>query len=87
MGQGVREIFMPKGCPKCLNTGYAGRRAFFEMLKSNEELREVVLQNPSPKQIEAALKNTQFTRLYESGYQLVVQGVTAFDEIERAVGR
>ncbi|HEX2974167.1 MAG TPA: ATPase, T2SS/T4P/T4SS family, partial [Tepidisphaeraceae bacterium] len=87
LGQGVREIYMPTGCSKCLKTGYAGRRAFFEMLTSTEELKEVVLQNPTPKQIEAALKSTQFTRLHESGYQLVVQGVTAFDEIERAVGR
>jgi general secretion pathway protein E len=86
-GKGVSEIFVPVGCPSCLKTGYAGRRAFFEMLTTTEEFKEVVLKRPSPKEIEAALKGTRFTKLLETGYQLVAQGVSSFDEIERAVGR
>ncbi|HEV8291472.1 MAG TPA: ATPase, T2SS/T4P/T4SS family [Tepidisphaeraceae bacterium] len=83
----VRELFVPKGCPSCLKTGYAGRRGFFEMLTTTEELREVILKNPSPKEIEKSLSGTRFMRLSQTGYQLVAQGVTAFDEIEKAVGR
>jgi type II secretory ATPase GspE/PulE/Tfp pilus assembly ATPase PilB-like protein len=83
----VREIFQPKGCPSCLKTGFAGRRGFFEMLSTTEELREVILKNPSPKQIEQSLAGTKFMKLSQTGYQLVAQGVTAFEEIEKAVGR
>jgi type II secretory ATPase GspE/PulE/Tfp pilus assembly ATPase PilB-like protein len=83
----VRELFVPRGCPSCLKTGYAGRRGFFEMLSTTEELREVILKNPSPREIEKSLTGTRFMRLSETGYQLVAQGVTAFDEIEKAVGR
>jgi type II secretory ATPase GspE/PulE/Tfp pilus assembly ATPase PilB-like protein len=83
----VRELFVPRGCPSCLKTGYAGRRGFFEMLSTTEELREVILKNPSPKEIEKSLTGTRFMRLSETGYELVAQGVTAFDEIEKAVGR
>jgi len=83
---GVRELFVPAGCPRCLNTGFSGRRAFFEMLVSNEEFREIILKQPTPRQIEQALASSRFTKLAVTGYQLVAQGVTAFDEIERAVG-
>jgi general secretion pathway protein E len=86
-GKNVRELFVRTGCPSCLKTGYAGRHGFFEMLSTTDELREVILKNPTPKQIEAALVGTQFTRLHETGYQLVARGLSAFDEIEKAVGR
>jgi type II secretory ATPase GspE/PulE/Tfp pilus assembly ATPase PilB-like protein len=85
--KGVREIFLPKGCPSCLKTGFMGRRGFFEMLTTTEELREVILKNPSPKQIEQSLAGTKFQKLSQTGYQLVAAGVTAFEEIEKAVGR
>ncbi len=83
----ARELFVPKGCPSCLKTGFAGRRGFFEMLSTTEELREVILKNPSPKEIEKSLSGTRFARLAQTGYQLVAQGITAFEEIDKAVGR
>jgi type II secretory ATPase GspE/PulE/Tfp pilus assembly ATPase PilB-like protein len=84
---GVNEIFIPVGCPKCLRTGFAGRRAFFEMLITNEDVRELILKNPTPRQIEEALRSSRFMKLEETGYQLVAQGVTVFEEIERSVGK
>ena len=86
-GVGVKEIYMPGGCPRCLKTGYMGRRAFFEMLVTTDAMREVVMKNATPKRIEEAMKGTRFVKLVESGYQLVAEGLTAFDEIEKAVGR
>src|SRR4029078_3237005 len=31
-GKGINKIYVPGGCPRCLSTGYSGRRAFFELL-------------------------------------------------------
>ncbi len=87
LAKGVSSFFVPAGCPKCLKTGFAGRRGFFEMLFSNEELREVILKSPTPKEIEKALAGTRFLKLHQTGYQLVAAGVTPFDEVEKAVGR
>jgi type II secretory ATPase GspE/PulE/Tfp pilus assembly ATPase PilB-like protein len=81
------KIYEPAGCPRCLGTGYAGRRAFFELLVSNDRLRDAILHSPSMKEIQAALAETKFKRLQHSGYQLVSEGVVAYTEIERAVGR
>src|SRR5213079_1701088 len=43
MAENVYKTYVPVGCQKCLGTGFSGRRAFFEMLKSTEQLRDVIL--------------------------------------------
>jgi general secretion pathway protein E len=86
-GKGVRQIYHPGGCPRCLSTGYSGRRAFFELLRSNDALREVIVRNPTMADVEKALASTKFEKLQQTGYQLVADGVVAFDEIEKVVGR
>jgi type II secretory ATPase GspE/PulE/Tfp pilus assembly ATPase PilB-like protein len=86
-GKGVTKLYAPGGCARCLSTGYSGRRAFFELLVSNEALREAIVKNPTMQDVEKALANTKFEKLQQTGYQLVAEGVVAFDEIEKAVGR
>ena len=89
IGQQVQKIYVPGGCPKCLGTGFFGRRAFFEMLKVNDDMRDVILKNPSMNDIAKAISasNPNFKRLGQSGYQLVADGAVAFQEVDRAVGR
>jgi type II secretory ATPase GspE/PulE/Tfp pilus assembly ATPase PilB-like protein len=85
--EGVREIFVARGCPRCLSTGYAGRRGFFELLRTTDAMRDLIAQTPTLGQIQALLVNTPFQSLQHSGYQLVGQGLVPFDEIERTIGR
>lgn len=85
--QGLERIFTPQGCPRCLGTGYSGRRAFFELLTASDELKDLILRKPSIAEIQQTLAKGKFTRLQHSGYELVAEGVVAFDEIEHAVGR
>lgn len=82
---GVTQIFRANGCPRCLQTGFAGRRGVFELLAINDEIREVIMKNPTPGEI---MKHAgpKFTKLVHSGYQLVAEGITTIDEIERVVG-
>jgi general secretion pathway protein E len=86
-GQGVSKMYVPSGCPRCLSTGFSGRRAFFELLRSNDALREVIVKSPTMQEVEKALANTKFEKLQQTGYQLVAEGVVAYEEIEKAVGR
>ena len=85
-GKGVTQVFNPVGCPRCLGTGWAGRRVVFELLTTNDEMKDVLLKNPNLADIQASLKGQKFQRLQTSGYELVAQGVTQIDEVERAVG-
>ncbi len=86
-GEKVEKIFVPVGCMRCLGTGFAGRRAFFELLRTTDELRDVIIRSPNMQEIQAALAKTQFVKLSQSGYELVAEGAVAFQEIDKAVGR
>ena len=85
--KGVERLYAPRGCGRCLHTGFFGRRAIFELLTATDTLRDLITHSPSAAQMKTALASTQFQRLHHSGYQLVVEGIVPFEEIDRAVGR
>ena len=84
--EGVRQIYVPAGCKRCFGTGYIGRRALFELLEVNDSLRDIILREPTITKIREVLNQGLFTTLAEFGGQLVAQGVTATEEIERVAG-
>ncbi len=86
-GQGVSRIFYPRGCTHCLGTGFLGRRAFFELLKVSNELRDTILRTPTMQAIDEALRDSKFMRLHSTGFELVAQGLVSFGEMDRIVGR
>lgn len=72
-----------RGCESCLNTGYAGRLAIYEILLVNDEIRTLVLKNADSGTIKrAALKNGMKT-LRMDGAQRVLAGVTTTEEVLR----
>ena len=83
---GVPEMYVPAGCRRCLRTGFIGRRAIFELLQFNEQLRDTVLKTPTIQQMREIAGQGLFATLQQSGYQLVAQGATAIDEIDRVAG-
>ncbi|HRQ76761.1 MAG TPA: ATPase, T2SS/T4P/T4SS family [Phycisphaerales bacterium] len=83
---GVPRIYVPTGCKRCLRTGYIGRRAIFELLDFNDQMRDIVLNNPSIKGLRALAEQGLFMTLQQAGFQLVAQGITSMDEIDRVSG-
>lgn len=77
------HVFVPRGCPKCLGTGHAGRRGVFELLRVNSEMKELILQTPSVAAFEKTLEGTPFTTLAQSAMRLVAEGVASFEEAEK----
>jgi general secretion pathway protein E len=85
--QDVQRLFEAQGCKKCLGSGFFGRRAVFELLVSNDKLRDIVLRNPTMTEVYKAQENTQFSRLIDTGIDLAVKGLVSLSEVERAVGK
>jgi general secretion pathway protein E len=83
---GVAQIFVPTGCRKCLRTGYIGRRALFELLEFSNAMRDIVLKTPTITGIRSIADQGLFTTLQQYGYQLVQQGVTSMEEVDRVSG-
>ncbi len=86
MGEGLGAIYVPAGCPACLETGYLGRRALLELLEFSEPLRDVVLKRPTIGEIRTVLSQGHFITLQQFGFHLVAQGATSLDEVDRVAG-
>jgi type II secretory ATPase GspE/PulE/Tfp pilus assembly ATPase PilB-like protein len=81
---GEPKILKGKGCPKCLNTGYRGRIAIFEMFEYNDELKEAFLRLKSLELFRNHLKEKEnFRTLKEDGLVKVLKGITTIPEILR----
>jgi general secretion pathway protein E len=84
--EGKSEVFAATGCARCLRTGFNGRRAVFEMLDFNDELRDCVLNMPTIAQMKKIIEQGVFTTLQQSGWLMAARGVTTLDEVERVTG-
>lgn len=76
-------LYKPGGCRACRNTGFHGRRAIFEMMAMNSEIREMILKECSSGEIRSASRKMGMHSLGEDGWRLVNQGATTINEILR----
>jgi general secretion pathway protein E len=76
-------IYRGAGCRECRQTGYHGRRAIFEWMDSNNEIRRLILKNCSSDQISEAAQRAGMRPLAEDGWRLVRAGVTTPEEVLR----
>lgn len=79
-------FYRGEGCPECFQTGYRGRTGVFEILDMTPALRHAIRQDSLPA-LEQALREADFIPLAQNSRELVLQGKTTAEEIERVVGR
>ncbi|MCA9306508.1 MAG: ATPase, T2SS/T4P/T4SS family [Phycisphaerales bacterium] len=84
--EGKHQTFVPTGCGRCLRTGFVGRRAIFEMLLFDDELRDCVLHNPTIQKMKKVIEQGVFRTLQQSGWVLAGQGLTSLDEVDKVAG-
>lgn len=84
--EGKTEVMAATGCPRCLRTGYNGRRGIFEMLEFNDDLRDCILHNPSIQKMKTIIEQGVFTTLQQAGWLMAARGSTTLDEAERVTG-
>jgi general secretion pathway protein E len=81
------QMFVSTGCVRCLRTGYRGRRALFELLDFTDDLRDVVLRDPSIQAMKKVIEGGHFTTLAQSGWRMVADGVTTLEEVDHVAGQ
>ncbi|QDU72705.1 ATPase, T2SS/T4P/T4SS family [Mucisphaera calidilacus] len=74
------------GCRGCYGTGYQGRRAIFELMPMNDGVRDAIMDRLSMSAIKQAAMETGLRPMIEHGAELVVNGITSLDEIDRVTG-
>ena len=70
-------------CPVCNGSGYKGRLGLYEVMKVNENIRELIMKSGNADEIkDLAIKNGMRT-LLNYGLELVKQQLTSLEEVER----
>lgn len=77
------RLFKPRGCEKCRGTGFRGRIGIYELLVTNEEIRQLATQKVSSQLIKQAAINAGMQSLRADGWRKVLDGITTVDEVLR----
>ncbi len=85
--QKIGELFTNVGCRRCMNVGFWGRMAIFELLNFNDNLRDALMTTKTIHDIRRAAGEFTYQTLVESGYKRVAEGVTTIEEVERVASR
>jgi type IV pilus assembly protein PilB len=78
-------LHKPVGCAACGGTGFASRIGIFEALIMDEAIEKILVQNPSEREIREASAHQGIPSLREDGIIKVLEGITSFDELGKAV--
>lgn len=74
------KIYKKCGCPICHNTGYMGRTGVYEILKVNEEIKDILLKNYDYAKIKVKAQKTNELGLDVDARRLVLEGLTSIEE-------
>jgi len=79
------RVFGGRGCPLCQKTGYLGRTGIFEVLEMTEPIKDMVMKKANAIQIKNKAQELGMTTMIEDGLKKIEEGVTALEEVLRAI--
>lgn len=79
------QVFGPKGCEGCRETGFFGRFPIVEILVPNDTIRDFVLKGRSDREIMNVARQSGMKTIFEDGIDKILQGLTTFEEVTRVV--
>ncbi len=77
------KIYSGKGCRTCQGSGYRGRQGVFEMMPISDEIRALILQHASSRDIRKIAIEQGMNSLRDDGWRLIGEGKTTPDEVLR----
>ena len=80
---GKTEIYKPKGCDKCNNTGYKGRTGIHELLVSSEEIKSLIYKGSTATDLKEQATKGGMRTLMQDGIQKLLKGQTDIDQIRK----
>jgi len=77
------NLYKPKGCEKCNQSGYSGRMGIHEMMEGTPLIKKMIKkQTPTDELFKQAAKEGMYT-LEQDGILKVLQGFTDMNEVRR----
>ncbi len=78
----VRPMFFrPRGCDRCANTGFSGRRAIYEMLLVDDAVGPLILKSSDAQAMKRAAVDQGMDSLRDDGARKVLMGMTSVEEV------
>ena len=78
-------LYKPVGCPACKGTGYTSRVGIFEAIIMDSNIEKILVTNPSEREVRDAAAAQGIPSLREDGTIKMLEGITSFEEIGKAV--
>jgi general secretion pathway protein E/type IV pilus assembly protein PilB len=76
-------LYQAKGCRACRGMGYSGRSGIYELLVTNEEIRQLATDRVSSWRVAQAAVNAGMRTLRQDGWRKVLLGESTVDEVLR----
>lgn len=80
---GDRPLYRTSGCTECRHLGYMGRVGLYELLLTDNRIRQLAHDRASTWLIKKCAMENKMTTLREDGWHKVIHGVTTIDEVLR----
>ncbi|AAK80064.1 type IV pilus assembly protein PilB [Clostridium acetobutylicum] len=78
-------LYKGRGCSKCDFSGYHGRKAVFEIISINDDVRDIIAESKGADCIKRYFIQSGVKTLKKSGMELVKRGETTFSEFKRVI--
>jgi len=82
-GEVSSEIYRPRGCKSCRNSGYKGRTAISELMMMDDDVRALVMQRADASMLRRACVAKGMKLLRQDGTDRVLEGTTSIEELLR----
>jgi general secretion pathway protein E len=76
-----QTFYRPKGCDKCTQTGFMGRRGIYELLMMDDHVGPLVLKGADAQTIKRAAMEQGMDSLRDDGARKVMAGLTSVEEV------
>ena len=77
------KIYRAKGCQECMETGFSGRIAIFEILIIDDQFKNTILTHPDSATLKEKALRSGLVTLRMDGADKVARGITSIDEVLR----
>lgn len=79
------NLYVSKGCAACFNLGYKGRVGLFEFLTLTDQLRNLIIQQPSIEAISTQAKKDGMITLLDDACNKMQRGIISLQELARVL--
>lgn len=75
------QAYMPRGCDRCRNTGFAGRLAIYEVILLTQPMQELIAHRAQAPEMRVQAVRDGFIPMREYGWYKVMKGETTIEEV------